>query len=78
MKGRITDILEVKNQLSRDLHVELERITSAYGELVGSAANKLQEFSVPLTELGFEPLKAGNLVSWGEIGECGGWGEGAL
>jgi len=62
MKGRITDIIAVKNQQQRDLQGELERITGAYRQLIDSAAAKMNEFGVPLSELGFEPLKADALV----------------
>jgi len=62
MKGRITDIVQVKDQQQRDLQAELERITGAYGQLIESAAMKMGEFGVPISELGFEPLKAEALV----------------
>ena len=62
MKGRITDILELKNQQSRQLQAELERITAAYKQLVESATAKMEEFGIPQSELGFEPLKADNMV----------------
>ncbi|GMI25224.1 hypothetical protein TeGR_g8478, partial [Tetraparma gracilis] len=62
MKGRITDIIQDKNQQQRDLQAELERITGAYRMLIDSAAIKMGEFGVPLSELGFEPLQAEALV----------------
>ncbi|GMH84638.1 hypothetical protein TrVE_jg2987 [Triparma verrucosa] len=62
MKGRITSVLELKNQQSRDLQAELERITSAYQQLVSSASGKMREFGIPQSELGFEPLTAEALV----------------
>jgi hypothetical protein len=62
MKGRITDIIQIKNQQQRDLQAELERITGAYQQLIDSASMKMGEFGVPLSELGFEPLKAQQLV----------------
>ncbi|GMH93213.1 hypothetical protein TL16_g12564 [Triparma laevis f. inornata] len=62
MKGRITDVMEVKNQQSRDLQAELERITSAYQQLVSSASSKMSEFGIPQSELGFEPLSAEAMV----------------
>ena len=57
MKGRVTDILEVKNGMARELAAELERITSSYKSLVDAVENKMREFGVPASELGFEPLR---------------------
>ena len=57
MKGRVTDIFEVKNGMARELAAELERITSSYKSLVDAVENKMREFGVPASELGFEPLR---------------------
>jgi len=62
MKGRITDVLEIKNQQARQLQSELERISGAYEQMVESAKGKMMEFGIPLHELGFEPLRANNMV----------------
>jgi len=57
MKGRVTDILEMKNQQARELSAELQRITDSYKHLVDAVEMKMNEFGVPASELGFEPLR---------------------
>jgi len=59
MKGRITDVMELKNLQCRELREELERMTGAYEQLVDCAKLKMKEFGVPHSELGFEPLRSG-------------------
>ncbi|GMI44359.1 hypothetical protein TrCOL_g429 [Triparma columacea] len=62
MKGRITDVLEGKNQQARQLQEELERMSGAYEQMVEGAREKMREFGIPMSELGFEPIHATNMV----------------
>ena len=57
MKGRVTDILEIKNQQARELSAELQRMTESYKNLVDAVEMKMSEYGVPASELGFEPLR---------------------
>lgn len=55
VKGRLDDVLEVKNQSQRDLSMELEHVQEQHRRLVQAVQEKLIQHGIPEQELGFVP-----------------------
>jgi len=55
VKGHIDDVLHRKNVEARQLQQEVARLQSLHEELRDSVANKLNEYGLTMSELGFDP-----------------------
>ena len=51
-------MLNRKNTCIRDLRYELAKVCKAHDDLLATYGAKLQEYGIPETELGFQPLKS--------------------
>ena len=53
---RLEEVLDSKNQLIKALQYDVVKISKAHNDLIRVYEAKLQEFGVPVEELGFRPL----------------------
>ncbi|XP_011148989.1 dynein regulatory complex subunit 4 isoform X2 [Harpegnathos saltator] len=63
---KLEDMLNRKNTAIQELQYELAKVCKAHDDLLATYESKLQEYGIPKTELGFQPLRtkmAG--VKWG-------------
>lgn len=54
---KLEDILSKKNGIINDLQYELARVCKAHDDLLDTYEEKLHEYGIPKTELGFIPLR---------------------
>ncbi|CAH8577845.1 unnamed protein product [Heterobilharzia americana] len=54
---KLGDILDSKNGTIKELQYELARVCKAHNDLLMACEGKLQQFGIPVQELGFHPLK---------------------
>lgn len=50
-------MLNKKNAAIKDLQYELAKVCKAHDDLLTTYERKLQEYGIPKTELGFQPLR---------------------
>ncbi|XP_025116147.1 dynein regulatory complex subunit 4-like [Pomacea canaliculata] len=55
---KLEDVLDSKNSAIKDLQYELARVCKAHNDLLRTNESKLQQFGVPIEELGFKPLES--------------------
>lgn len=58
---RLEDVLETKNQQIKELQYELSKLSKAHNDMVRVYESKLTEYSIPVEELGFQPLLVGGI-----------------
>lgn len=54
---KLEDVLDSKNSAIKDLQYELARVCKAHNDLLKTVEAKLQQYGIPLEELGFQPLE---------------------
>ncbi|XP_072759702.1 dynein regulatory complex subunit 4 [Anoplolepis gracilipes] len=54
---KLEDMLNRKNTAIQDLQYELAKVCKAHDDLLATYESKLQEYGIPKTELGFQPLR---------------------
>lgn len=60
------DMLNRKNTAIQELQYELAKVCKAHDDLLATYESKLQEYGIPKTELGFQPLRTKMTgVKWG-------------
>ncbi|KYN45460.1 Growth arrest-specific protein 8 [Atta colombica] len=57
MNKKLEDMLNRKNTAIQDLQYELAKVCKAHDDLLAVYESKLQEYGIPKTELGFQPLR---------------------
>uniref|UniRef100_A0A0B7ARK5 Dynein regulatory complex subunit 4 n=1 Tax=Arion vulgaris TaxID=1028688 RepID=A0A0B7ARK5_9EUPU len=55
---KLEDVLDSKNSAIKDLQYELARVCKAHNDLLRTYESKLQQFGIPVDELGFKPLES--------------------
>ncbi|KAA0192653.1 Growth arrest-specific protein 8, partial [Fasciolopsis buskii] len=65
---KLGDILDSKNTTIKELQYELARVCKAHNDLVMACEAKMQQFGIPVEELGFRPLKTS--FSAQKLGQC--------
>lgn len=50
-------MLNRKNTAIQDLQYELAKVCKSHDDLLAAYESKLQEYGIPKTELGFQPLR---------------------
>eukprot|EP00042_Codosiga_hollandica_P041410 m.368890 g.368890 ORF g.368890 m.368890 type:complete len:472 (+) comp56108_c0_seq1:117-1532(+) len=65
---KLEDVLDAKNTAIRDLQYELARVCKAHNDLIKVYEAKLQEFGIPVEELGFQPAQATQTLGRGPAG----------
>ncbi|CAM9572702.1 unnamed protein product [Chrysoparadoxa australica] len=56
VKGKLHNVLESKQQITRDLNAEIQRVALSHSRLVEAVKSKLSQFGMPEEELGFQPF----------------------
>lgn len=56
MTNRVSEILDSKSQLIKDLQYELARVVKAHNDMLRVYEAKMGEWNIPTDELGFRPL----------------------
>ena len=51
-------MLNRKNSAIQDLQYELAKVCKAHDDILAAYGAKLQEYGIPETELGFQPLRS--------------------
>ncbi|XP_077266799.1 growth arrest specific protein 8 [Temnothorax americanus] len=54
---KLEDMLNRKNTAIQDLQYELAKVCKAHDDLLAAYESKLQEYGIPKSELGFQPLR---------------------
>jgi len=54
--SRVSEILDTKSQLIKDLQYELARVIKAHNDMLRVYEAKMAEWNIPTDELGFRPL----------------------
>ncbi|XP_024881505.1 dynein regulatory complex subunit 4 [Temnothorax curvispinosus] len=54
---KLEDMLNRKNTAIKDLQYELAKVCKAHDDLLAAYESKLQEYGIPKSELGFQPLR---------------------
>jgi len=67
---KLEDVLNAKNAVIKDLQFEVARACKAHNDVVRTYESKLQEFGIPIEELGFVPLEPmpGQILGTGPSG----------
>lgn len=55
---KLDDVIEVKNQMIRDLRAELERVIRAHNHAIECYEGRMLDYAIPVEELGFRPRLA--------------------
>lgn len=55
---KLEDVLDSKNSAIKDLQYELARVCKAHNDLLRTYEAKLNQFGVPVEEMGFKPLES--------------------
>lgn len=55
---KLDDVVEVKNQMIRDLQAELERVIRLHNHAIETYEGRLLDYAIPVEELGFRPRLA--------------------
>eukprot|EP00041_Stephanoeca_diplocostata_P017209 m.343109 g.343109 ORF g.343109 m.343109 type:complete len:483 (+) comp20626_c1_seq3:127-1575(+) len=58
---KLEDVLDAKNAAIKDLQFELARACKAHNDVIRTYEAKLEEFGVPVDELGFTPMDVSSL-----------------
>ncbi|KAJ3409719.1 Dynein regulatory complex subunit 4 [Chytridiales sp. JEL 0842] len=53
---RLEEVLDMKNAAIKDLQYDLAKVTKAHNDMIRVYEAKLNEFSIPIEEIGFKPL----------------------
>ncbi|CAL8108016.1 unnamed protein product [Calicophoron daubneyi] len=54
---KLGDILDSKNTTIKELQYELARVCKAHNDLLQATEGKMQQFGIPVDEIGFKPLR---------------------
>ena len=55
---KLEDVLDSKNSAIKDLQYELARVCKAHNDLLRTYEAKLNQFGIPVEEMGFKPLES--------------------
>lgn len=65
------NMLNKKNNAIQDLQYELAKVCKAHDDLLRSYETKLQEYGIPKSELGFQPLRVKAITTKLGLGPAG-------
>ncbi|XP_011058016.1 PREDICTED: growth arrest-specific protein 8 [Acromyrmex echinatior] len=71
MNKKLEDMLNRKNTAIQDLQYELAKVCKAHDDLLAIYESKLQEYGIPKTELGFQPLRMKTIGTKLSLGPAG-------
>lgn len=67
----LKNMLNKKNNAIQDLQYELAKVCKAHDDLLRSYETKLQEYGIPKSELGFQPLRVKAITTKLGLGPAG-------
>lgn len=67
----LQNLLNRKNSAIQDLQYELAKVCKAHDDLLRTYETKLQEYGIPKSELGFQPLRVKGVSTKLGLGPAG-------